>query len=110
MPSRTLFVTTALPYANAPFHIGHIMEYIKGECPNCGAKDQYGDACENFSSVYAATELKNPYSALSGAKPVIKSSEHYFFRLSDLKCKAFIRQWLETPGRLQPQVVNKAKE
>jgi methionyl-tRNA synthetase len=222
MPSRTLFVTTALPYANAPFHIGHIMEYIqadiwvrfqrmrgntvhfvgaddahgapimlaaekagktpeafvaeiargrrqyldgfhvsydnwhsthsaentelsqgifrrlkaaglvyskaveqfydpvkrmfladryiKGECPNCGAKDQYGDACENCSSVYAATELKNPYSTLSGAKPVIKSSEHYFFRLSDPQCKAFIRQWVETPGRLQPQVVNKAKE
>src|SRR4029079_9800888 len=43
--------------------------YIKGECPNCGAKDQYGDACENCSSVYAATALKNPYSALSGAKP-----------------------------------------
>src|SRR3954466_5831005 len=222
MPSRTLFVTTALPYANAPFHIGHIMEYIqadiwvrfqrmrgntvhfvgaddahgapimlaaekagktpeafvaeiargrrqyldgfhvsydnwhsthsaentelsqgifrrlkaaglvyskaveqfydpvkrmfladryiKGECPNCGAKDQYGDACENCSSVYAATELKNPYSTLSGAKPVIKSSEHYFFRLSDPQCKAFIRQWVETPGRLQPQVVNKAME
>ena len=60
--------------------------------------------------MYAATELKNPYSTLSGAKPVIKSSEHYFFRLSDPKCKAFIRQWLETPGRLQSQVVNKARE
>src|SRR5689334_10847109 len=222
MPARTLFVTTALPYANAPFHIGHIMEYIqadiwvrfqrmqghvvhfvgaddahgapimlaaekagktpeafvaeiardrkkyldgfhisydnwhsthspentalsqdlfrrlkaagliyskpveqfydpvkrmfladryiKGECPNCGAKDQYGDACENCSTVYAATELKNPYSTLSGAKPVIKSSQHHFFHLSDPKCKAFIRQWLETPERLQSQVVNKAKE
>jgi methionyl-tRNA synthetase len=222
LSTRTLFVTTALPYANAPFHIGHIMEYIqadiwvrfqrmqghtvhfvgaddahgapimlaaekvgktpeafvaeiargrrqylegfhvsydnwhsthspentelsqgifrrlksaglvyskpveqfydpvkrmfladryiKGECPNCGAKDQYGDACENCSSVYGATELKNPYSTLSGAKPVIKSSEHYFFRLSDAKCKAFIRKWLETPDRLQSQVVNKAKE
>jgi methionyl-tRNA synthetase len=222
MSARTLFVTTALPYANAPFHIGHIMEYIqadiwvrfqrmqghtvhfvgaddahgapimlaaekagkspeafvadiargrqqyldgfhvsydnwhsthspentelsqgiyrrlkaagliyakpveqfydpvkrmfladryiKGECPNCGAKDQYGDACENCSTVYSATELKNPYSTLSGAKPVIKSSEHYFFRLSDPKCKAFIRKWLETPERLQSQVVNKAKE
>ena len=84
--------------------------YIKGECPNCGAKDQYGDACENCSTVYSATELKNPYSTLSGAKPVLKSSEHYFFKLSDPKCKAFIRAWLETPGRLQPQVVNKAKE
>jgi methionyl-tRNA synthetase len=84
--------------------------YLKGECPNCGAKDQYGDACENCSSVYAATELKNPYSVLSGAQPVLKSSAHYFFKLSDPKCKWFIRQWLETPGRLQPQVVNKAKE
>jgi methionyl-tRNA synthetase len=84
--------------------------YIKGECPNCGAKDQYGDACENCSSVYSATALKNPYSTLSGARPVLKSSEHHFFRLSDPKCRTFIRQWLETEKRLQPQVVNKAKE
>jgi methionyl-tRNA synthetase len=222
MSVRTLFVTTALPYANAPFHIGHIMEYIqadiwvrfqrmqghvvhfvgaddahgapimlaaekagktpeafvaeiargrhrylegfhlsydnwhsthspentelsqdlfrklkaaglihtktveqfydpvkrmfladryiKGECPNCGAKDQYGDACENCSSVYSATELRNPYSVLSGAKPVLKSSEHFFFRLSDPNCKAFLTRWLDTPGRLQAQVINKAKE
>ena len=222
MASRRLFVTTALPYANAPFHIGHMMEYIqadiwvrfqrmqghevhfmgaddahgapimlaaekagkspqafvaeiargrgrylegfhigfdnwhsthsaentelsqdiyrrlkaaglvytkpveqfydpvkgifladryiKGECPNCGAKDQYGDACENCGTVYTATELKNPYSTLSGAAPVLNSSEHHFFRLSDPKCRAFLKQWLEAPGRLQPQVVNKAKE
>jgi methionyl-tRNA synthetase len=84
--------------------------YIKGECPNCGAKDQYGDACENCSSVYAATALKNPYSTLSGAKPVLKTSDHYFFRLSDPACVAFLREWLELPGRLQPQVVNKAWE
>src|SRR5688500_9730884 len=222
MSLRTLFVTTALPYANGPFHIGHIMEYIqadiwvrfqrmqghtvhfmgaddshgapimlaaekagksaeqfiaeiqdgrrpylegfhiaydnwhsthsaentelsqdifrrlkaaglvyskpveqffdpvkgmfladrylKGECPNCGAKDQYGDACENCSTVYSATELKDPYSTLSGAKPVLKTSEHHFFRLSDPACRQFLKQWLEQPGRLQPQVVNKAKE
>jgi methionyl-tRNA synthetase len=84
--------------------------YIKGECPNCGAKDQYGDACENCSSVYSATELKNPYSALSGAKPVLKSSEHHFFRLSDPACTRFLKEWLHAPGRLQPQVVNKASE
>jgi methionyl-tRNA synthetase len=84
--------------------------YLKGECPNCGAKDQYGDACENCSTVYSATELKNPYSTLSGAKPLLKSSEHYFFKLSDTKCKSFLRGWLETPRRLQPQVVNKARE
>jgi methionyl-tRNA synthetase len=222
MPQRRLFVTTALPYANGPFHIGHIMEYIqadiwvrfqrmrghevrfvsaddahgapimlaaeqagkspeafvteiakgrkqyldgfhiafdnwhsthsaentelsqdiyrrlkkaglvytkpveqfydpvksmfladryiKGECPNCGAKDQYGDACENCSAAYSATGLKSPYSTLSGATPVLKTSEHHFFRLSDPKCKAFLKRWLEKPGRLQPQVVNKAKE
>ena len=84
--------------------------YIKGECPNCGAQDQYGDACENCSTVYSATELKNPYSTLSGAKPVLKSSEHHFFRLSDPACRRFLQDWLEEPGRLQPQVVNKAKE
>jgi methionyl-tRNA synthetase len=84
--------------------------YIKGECPNCGAKDQYGDACENCSSVYSPVKLKNPYSTLSGAKPVLKSSEHYFFKLSDPRCKDFLREWINKPGRLQPQVVNKAKE
>ncbi len=84
--------------------------YIKGECPNCGAKDQYGDACENCSTVYAATELKNPYSTLSGATPVLRSSEHYFFKLSDPACRRFLSAWLGAPGRLQAQVVNKAKE
>jgi methionyl-tRNA synthetase len=84
--------------------------YIKGECPNCGAKDQYGDACENCSSVYPATALKNPHSTLSGATPVLKTSEHHFFHLSDPKCKSFIRRWIDTAGRLQPQVANKAKE
>jgi len=220
-PSRKLFVTTALPYANGPFHIGHIMEYIqadiwvrsrrlqgdavhfvcaddthgapimlkaeeegvtpqalvariaatrpkhlegfhisfdhwhstdspenvelsqdiyrklkaaglvytkpveqffdpvkemflpdryiKGECPICGAKDQYGDACENCSSVYAPTDLKNPYSTLSGATPVLKSSEHYFFKLSDPACVEFLRGWTQD-GRLQSEVANKALE
>jgi methionyl-tRNA synthetase len=84
--------------------------YIKGECPNCGAKDQYGDACENCSSVYSPTELKNPYSTLSGSKPVLKSSEHYFFKLSDPKCKQFLTDWINTDKRLQSQVANKAKE
>jgi len=84
--------------------------YIKGECPVCGAKDQYGDACENCSSVYPATALKNPYSTLSGATPVLKSSEHHFFKLSDPNCKRFLEEWLDSPGRLQPEVVNKAKE
>src|SRR4029434_11055344 len=59
--------------------------YIKGECPNCHSKDQYGDACEVCGAVYAPTDLINPYSALSGAKPVLKSSEHFLFRLSDAR-------------------------
>jgi methionyl-tRNA synthetase len=84
--------------------------YIKGECPNCGAQDQYGDACENCSTAYSATALINPRSALSGAAPVLKSSEHYFFKLSDPACTQFLRQWLQAPGRLQHQVVNKANE
>jgi methionyl-tRNA synthetase len=83
--------------------------YIKGECPKCGAADQYGDACENCSSVYAPTDLRNPYSTLSGAAPVLKSSEHYFFRLSDPACVAFLREWA-LGGRLQPEVANKARE
>jgi methionyl-tRNA synthetase len=226
MSRRTLFVTTALPYANGPFHIGHIMEYIqadiwvrfqrmqghtvhfvcaddthgaaimlraeaegvtphelvakiaaarpkhlngfhisydhwgstdspantelsqdiyfklkragliyakpveqffdpvkamflpdryiKGECPKCGTKDQYGDACENCSSVYSPTDLINPYSTLSGATPVLKTSEHFFFRLSDPQCVAFLQEWTRKDAhgnaRLQPEVFNKAQE
>jgi methionyl-tRNA synthetase len=221
MASRTLFVTTALPYANGPFHIGHIMEYIQadiwvrfqrmqghtvhfvgaddahgapimlaaekagktpeafvaeiaagrrqyldgfqisfdnwhsthspenvelsqdiyaglkragltytkqveqlfdpvkgmfladryvqGDCPVCGAKDQYGDACENCSTVLSGTKLKNPRSVLSGAKPVLKASEHFFFKLSAPECVRFLREWTQD-GKLQPQVANKAKE
>src|SRR5579864_3379461 len=84
--------------------------YIKGECPNCHSPDQYGDACEVCSTVYAPTDLINPYSTLSGARPLLRSSEHYFFRLSDPQCVAFLEEWLGTPARLQPQVVNKARE
>jgi methionyl-tRNA synthetase len=84
--------------------------YIKGECPVCHTKDQYGDACENCSSVYAPTDLINPYSTLSGVAPVRKSSDHYFFRLSDPKCVEFMKSWLDAPGRLQPSVANKARE
>jgi methionyl-tRNA synthetase len=221
MPRRTLFVTTALPYANGPFHLGHIMEYIqadiwvrfqrmqghalhfvcaddthgapimlraesegitpeelieqvgeshrhdyqrfqvsfdnwytthspenvalaqaiyrrlkaaalidvrtieqffdpvknmflpdryiKGACPRCGTPDQYGDACENCGSTYAATELGNPYSVLTGAKPELRRSEHLFFRLSDPKVVAFLRQWTATTP-LQPEVKNKIAE
>ncbi len=227
MPRRTLFVTTALPYTNGPFHIGHIMEYIqadiwvrfqrmqpdtlvhfvcaddthgapimlraesegitpqelvarisatrpkhlkgfhlsfdhwgstdsptnfalsqdiyrklnaagliytksveqffdpvkemflpdryiRGECPKCGAKDQYGDACENCSTVNAPTDLIRPYSTVSGATPVLKASEHFFFRLSDPKCVRFLQRWTKSDAsghdRLQPEVFNKAQE
>ncbi len=221
MSRRTLFVTTALPYANGPFHIGHIMEYtqadiwvrfqrmqghtvhfvcaddthgapimlraeaegttpealiarvaawhqrdyqrfhlsfdnwytthspenvelsqsiyhclktagliyakpveqffdpvknmflpdryIKGECPKCGTRDQYGDACENCGSTYAATELGHPYSVLTGAAPELRCSEHLFFRLSDPKVVAFLRHWTTTTA-LQPEVKNKIVE
>ena len=221
MSRRTLFVTTALPYANGPFHIGHIMEYIqadiwvrfqrmqghavhfmgaddthgapimlraeadgispeeliarigeshkrdyarfhlsydnwytthsaenvelshsiyralksaglisaklieqfydpvknmaladryiKGECPKCGTKDQYGDACENCGSTYQPTDLKNPYSVLTGAKPELRRAEHLFFKLSDPKVVAFLRDWTaKTP--LQQEVKNKIAE
>ena len=84
--------------------------FIKGECPRCGTKDQYGDACENCGAVYNPTELKNPYSALSGAVPVLRSSEHYFFRLSDPRCLDFLQKWTTDIGRLQPEVLNKIKE
>ena len=221
MRGRTLFVTTALPYANGPFHIGHIMEYIqadiwvrfqrmqghsvhfvcaddthgaaimlraeadattpeelvervsashrrdyqrfhlsfdnwytthsrenvklsqdiyrslkaagliyaksieqffdpvknmflpdryiKGECPKCGTKDQYGDVCENCGSTYAPTDLRNPYSVLTGAKPELRRSEHLFSRLSDPKVVAFLREWTSTTP-LQSEVKNKIAE
>ncbi len=83
--------------------------FIKGECPNCGAKDQYGDNCEVCGAVYTPTELKNPYSALSGAVPVLRSSEHFFFRLSDPRCVEFLEAWTQD-GRLQPEVANKVRE
>jgi methionyl-tRNA synthetase len=84
--------------------------YIKGECPRCGAKDQYGDSCEVCGAVYAPTELKNPYSALSGATPVMKSSAHHFFELSSQRCLDYLKEWTHAPGRLQPEVLNKIRE
>lgn len=83
--------------------------YIKGECPNCGAKDQYGDTCEVCSSVYTPTELKNPYSVLSGAQPEMRDSEHYFVKLSDPRVVEFLTQWTQD-GHLQPEVAKKTSE
>jgi methionyl-tRNA synthetase len=84
--------------------------YIKGECPKCHAKDQYGDNCEVCGAVYAPTDLINPYSALSGAKPVLKSSDHFFFKLSDPRCVQFLQAWTQNGIHVQPEVANKVKE
>jgi len=81
--------------------------YIKGECPKCGAKDQYGDSCEVCGSTYAPTDLKNPYSTVSGAKPERRTSEHHFFKLS--ACKDFLEKWTRS-GTLQPEAANKMQE
>ena len=83
--------------------------YIKGECPKCGTKDQYGDACENCGSTYAPTDLKDPYSVLTGAKPELRRSEHLFFRLSDTRVVDFLRKWTRET-KLQPEVKNKIAE
>jgi methionyl-tRNA synthetase len=83
--------------------------YIKGECLKCGAKDQYGDSCEVCGAVYAPTDLKNPYSVLSGAKPELRSSEHFFFKLSDPKVVEFLKRWTQD-GKLQQEVAKKAAE
>ncbi len=83
--------------------------YIKGTCPKCGTKDQYGDACDNCGSTYAPTDLVDPYSTITGAKPELRSSEHLFFRLSDPSVVEFLERWTrETP--LQPEVFNKIQE
>ena len=91
--------------------------FVKGECPKCSAKDQYGDNCEVCGATYNPTELKNPYSAVSGATPVLKTSEHYFFRLGE--CADFLRDWTSgnttradgvVQPHLQPESLNKMNE
>jgi len=84
--------------------------FVKGECPKCAAQDQYGDSCEVCGAAYAPTELKNPYSAVSGATPIKKSSEHYFFSLSDKRCVDFLRRWTREDEHLQPEAANKMHE
>ena len=81
--------------------------YIKGECPKCGAKDQYGDSCEVCGATYNPTDLKNPFSVVSGAPPVRRSSEHYFFKLGD--CTEFLKDWTRS-GTLQLEAANKMAE
>ena len=91
--------------------------FVKGECPKCGAKDQYGDSCEVCGATYSPTELKNPYSAVSGATPVLRESEHFFFRLGE--CADFLRAWTagastladgRSQAHLQTESLNKMNE
>lgn len=81
--------------------------FIRGECPRCAAKDQYGDSCEVCGATYSPTDLKNPVSALSGATPVEKESEHYFFKLGDFE--PMLREWTHG-GALQNEIANKLNE
>ena len=84
--------------------------FIKGECPKCHAKDQYGDNCEACGATYRPTELINPFSAVTGKTPVMRPSEHFFFKLSDPRCVACLREFLEDKERLQPEAANKMRE
>jgi methionyl-tRNA synthetase len=89
--------------------------YIKGECPKCHAKDQYGDSCEACGAVYAPTDLIEPYSTLTNARPVLKTSEHYFFQLSDPRCIDFLQKWTTGSNaqghkHLQAEVLAKTRE
>ncbi len=109
-PEGSLIVTkTVEQFFDAEKNMFLPDRFIKGECPNCHTQDQYGDNCESCGAVYAPTELINPYSALSGAKPVLRSSEHFFFKLSDPDCVKFLETWTQD-GKLQPEVANKVKE
>jgi methionyl-tRNA synthetase len=81
--------------------------FIKGECPKCHAKDQYGDSCEACGATYSPTDLINPYSAVSGAAPVRKESVHYFFKLGN--CADFLKDWTRA-GHLQEEAANKLDE
>jgi methionyl-tRNA synthetase len=81
--------------------------FIRGTCPKCGTEDQYGDSCESCGSTYSPTDLINPRSAVTGSPPVMKKSEHYFFRLSDFEEP--LRQWMAS-GALQTEIANKLQE
>ena len=82
--------------------------FIRGACPRCGAEDQYGDGCESCSATYSPTDLANPISAISGAEPVLRESDHFFVKLADFE--AMLKDWTGSPGSLQPQVKNKLEE
>ncbi|WP_415901715.1 methionine--tRNA ligase [Neptuniibacter sp. QD29_5] len=80
--------------------------FVKGDCPKCGEPDQYGDSCEKCGATYSPVELKNAYSAVSGAKPIEKESEHYFFKLGDFE--SFLRNWVD--NHVQEQMIHKLNE
>ncbi|STZ77312.1 methionine--tRNA ligase [Bergeriella denitrificans] len=88
--------------------------FVKGECPKCHAQDQYGDNCEVCGTTYSPTELIKPYSAVSGATPVLKESEHFFFKLGE--CADYLKEWTSGSNphngkpHLQPEALNKMKE
>lgn len=88
--------------------------FVKGECPKCHAQDQYGDNCEVCGTTYSPTELINPYSAVSGVKPELRESEHFFFKLGE--CSDFLKAWTsgnnphDGKPHLQPEALNKMKE
>ena len=84
--------------------------FIKGKCPKCKAPDQYGDSCEKCGATYAPTDLIDPFSVVSGATPIRKVSDHYFFKLSDPRCETFLRDWTQVRTPLQPEARNKMKE
>ena len=81
--------------------------FIKGECPRCKEKDQYGDSCEVCGSTYSSTDLINPYSVLTGSSPIMKNTKHYFFKLSE--CSDFLSKWTNS-GTLQKEASNKLEE
>jgi methionyl-tRNA synthetase len=81
--------------------------FIKGECPNCGSPDQYGDNCEVCGATYSPTDLKNPISAISGTQPIEKETNHYFFKLADFA--DFLREFLQS-GAVQKEIANKQME
>ncbi len=82
--------------------------FIRGTCPRCGAQDQYGDSCESCSATYAPTDLKDPVSAISGATPIERESDHFFVKLADFE--SMLKDWTGSTGKLQPEVRNKLEE
>ena len=81
--------------------------FVKGTCPKCGTADQYGDSCDHCGSTYSPTDLKDPVSTLSGARPELRSALHLFVKIE--KLRSFLTEWTQQPGRLQPEIANYLK-